>query len=277
MGLGIRRLSYNLGAEIMGIDIRMPLDDSGFGEIHSKFLEYSILLFRGQPLTREQHVAFSRRFGDLDKNDVIRNDAQLRNKDPVLPEISVNKPGPNPKPSDYSGEYWHSDRSNTSTPALASLLRAVEIPPVGGDTMFSNLYLAYETLSDGIKKLIEGLHGVHAPVKVQTTNPPLLAHPLVKVHPETGRKSLYIGDKVKQFVGMTPEESAPLIEFLCKHAARPQFVYRHQWQNDDLLIWDNRCTNHCALGDYDKTQNRHMERTTVKGAPSGYVYDGPPH
>jgi len=251
------------------------LDEKTFAQVHAAFLEYSILLFRGQHLTREQHIAFSRRFGELDRNDVIRNDAQMRNRDLGFPEISVNNPGPNPKPSDYSGGYWHSDRSNTPIPASASLLRGVEIPPVGGDTLFANMYLAYETLSDGMKKLIEGLHGVHSPVKAQPNHPPNLAHPIVKVHPETGRKSLYIGDKVRQFVGMTAKESAPLIDFLCKHAETPQFVYRHQWQKDDLVIWDNRCTSHFALGDYDKTQTRHMERTTVMGAPSGYVFEGP--
>jgi len=275
--LKIRKLSYVLGAEVSGVDITKSLTDETFRGIHHAFLEHSILLFRGQSLTREHHVAFSRRFGELDKNDVLRNDAHIRNRDSGFPEISVNNPGPNPKPSDYSGQYWHSDRSNTCTPALASLLRGVEVPPVGGDTMFSNMYLAYESLTAGMKKLIEGLYGVHSPLKAHHTNKsPRVAHSLVKVHPETGRKSLYIGDKVIQLVGMTVEESAPVIHFLCNHAARPQFVYRHRWRQDDLLVWDNRCTNHNAVGDYDKTQTRHMERTTVMGEPSGYVYEGPP-
>ena len=274
MSLEIRRLSYSLGAEITGMDIRRPFDGDRFEQIHAALLEHSVLLFREQPLTRAQHVAFSRRFGTLYQDTKFRNDAQIRNNDAGFPEISVNKPGPNPKPSEYSGEYWHSDLSNTCTPASISLLRSVEIPPIGGDTLFANMYLAYETLSDGMKKLLDGLHGIHAPLKVITNNPPLVAHPLVRTHAETGRKALYIGDKVRQLAGMTVQESAPLIEFLVRHAARPQFVYRHEWRNDDLLMWDNRCTNHYALGNYDKALTRHMERTTVLGAPSGYIYDG---
>ena len=155
-------------------------------------------------------------------------------------------------------------------------MRAVEVPDVGGDTMFANMYLAYDTLSERMKKLIAGLHGVHLPGTAQSrrTIPPI-AQPLVRVHPETGRKALYVGEKVSLLVGMTAEESRPLLQFLCRHAARPQFVYRHQWCKDDLLMWDNRCTNHIALGDFDRTQLRHMERATVNGTPSGYVYEGP--
>jgi taurine dioxygenase len=166
-------------------------------------------------------------------------------------------------------------------PSLGSLLRGITIPPVGGDTMFTNMYRAYDTLSDGMKKMIADLHGIHTgsrkivdlssdrAAEQRKLNPPI-AQPVVRVHPETGRKALYIGEKVSAFVGMTEEESRPLIDYLVKHATRPQFVYRHQWRQNDIVLWDNRCTMHIALGDYEDGEIRHLERTTVKGTPSGY-------
>lgn len=285
MNLQVRRLSYALGAEIIGADLTHPLPAATFDAIHRAFLEHGVILFRGQEITREQHLAFSRRFGELD-----RNDAQPRDRDPDYPELLLvtNKPKADGKPGDgtYTGQVWHSDRSYTLIPALGSLLRSVEIPDVGGDTMFANMYRAYETLSDGMRKLIDGLHGVHVGSRkivdltperaadIKKLNPPV-AQPLVRTHPETGRKALYVGEKVKQIVGLTPEESQPLLQHLCKHAANPHFVYRHQWRKHDLLMWDNRCMMHKAVGDYDLTQRRHMERATVMGTPSGYVCEDP--
>jgi taurine dioxygenase len=159
------------------------------------------------------------------------------------------------------------------------------IPEVGGDTLFANMTMAYESLSEGMKKLIADLHGIHMSgtrkIANQATgaeraeeqkriNPPV-AQPVVRVHPETGRKALYVGEKVSRFDGMSEEESRPLIDYLNRHATRPEFVYRHQWRRHDIVVWDNRCTMHQALGDFDETQRRHMERTTVLGTPSGYV------
>jgi taurine dioxygenase len=255
--------------------------DQTFSVIHKAFLDFGIILFRDQEISREQHLAFSRRFGELDNND-----AQPRDRDPDYHELLLvtNKPKANGKPGDatYTGQVWHSDRSYTLIPALGSLLRSVEIPDVGGDTMFANMYLGYDTLSEGMKKLIDGLHGIHVgsrrivdltperAAEMKRLNPPV-AQPLVRVHPETGRNALYVGEKVKQIVGMTQEESRPLLQFLCQHATSPQFVYRHQWRKNDLLMWDNRCMMHKAVGDYDLTQRRHMERATVMGTPSGHV------
>ena len=280
MSLTFRPLSHALGAEIQGVDLAKPLSNSEFDQIHSKFLESGILLFRNQKITREQHIAFSRRFGELD-----RHDSLPRDRHPDYPELLLvtNIPEKDGKESasKYTGQQWHSDMSFTLEPSLGSLLRGITIPPVGGDTMFTNMYMAYDTLSDGMKKLIEPLHGIHtgrrkvtdpdsAREREQTRINPPIAQPLVRVHPETGRKALYIGEKVSGLVGMTEEESKPIIDFLVRHATRPQFVYRHQWRQDDILLWDNRCTMHIALGDYAEGEIRHLERTTVKGMPSGY-------
>jgi len=156
MNPGIRRLSYALGAEITGIDIRKPIDDKMLRDVRGAFLEYGILLFRGQSLTSEQHVGFSRQFGDL-----LTNDDNPESRHREYPEILLVKSELSSKPSNYVGEYWHTDRVHECTPPAASLLRAVDIPEVGGDTMFANMTLAYDTLSDGMKQLIEGLHAIH--------------------------------------------------------------------------------------------------------------------
>jgi len=280
MPLTVRSLSHAIGAEIADVDLAQPLSNAEFDQIHRTFLEKGILLFRDQEITREQHIAFSRRFGELDNHDSLPRD-----RHPDYPELLLvtNVPKENGQPSDskYTGQQWHSDLSFTPVPSLGSLLRGITIPPVGGDTMFTNMYRAYDTLSDGMKKLLEGLHAIHTgsrkivdlssdrATEQKKLNPPI-AQPVVRVHPETGRKALYIGDKVSCFVGMTEEESRPLIEYLVKHATRPQFVYRHQWRANDIVLWDNRCTMHIALGDYEDGEIRHLERTTVKGTPSGY-------
>lgn len=284
MAMRLRKLSYALGAEVCGVDVAKPMSESAFGEIYRAFLAHGILLFRDQDITRSQHIEFSRRFGALD-----RHDALPRDRHPDYPELLMvtNEPKPDGSPSDtkYTGRQWHSDMSFTTAPSLGSLLKSYEVPEVGGDTLFANMYLAYDALSAGLKRMIADLHGIHLSgtrkLANETTgviraeeqkriNPPV-AQPVVRTHPETGRQALYIGEKVARFDGMTEEESAPLIDYLVRHATRPEFVYRHQWRRNDLLAWDNRCVMHQALGDFDETQLRHMERTTVLGTPSGYV------
>ncbi len=284
MTLDLRCLSYALGAEVLGVDVGRPMSESTFGEIHRAFLDHGILLFRDQNITREQHIDFSRRFGELD-----RHDSLPRDRHPQYPELLMvtNEPKPDGKPGDgkYTGHLWHSDMSFTPVPSLGSLLRSISIPPVGGDTMFANMTKAYDALSDTMKKLIAGLDGIHVgkrkivdltperEAESKRLNPPI-AQPIVRVHPETGRKALYIGEKVECFVGMTREESKPIIDFLIRHATQPRFTYRHQWRTHDIVIWDNRCTMHAALGDYEDSEPRHLERTTVMGTPSGYVIQG---
>jgi taurine dioxygenase len=284
MALKLRKLSYALGAEVCDIDVARPMSEQEFGEIYRAFLGNGILLFRNQDITREQHIEFSRRFGELDRHDALPRD---RHKD--YPELLMvtNEPKPDGSPSDtkYTGRQWHSDMSFTTAPSLGSLLKSYAVPEVGGDTLFANMYMAYDALSDGMKKLIAGLHGIHLSgtrklanddtglvraEEQKRINPPV-AQPVVRTHPETGRKALYIGEKVKRFEGMTESESKPLIDYLVGHATRAEFLYRHQWKKNDIVAWDNRCVMHPALGDFDDTQLRHMERTTVLGTPSGYV------
>jgi taurine dioxygenase len=284
MAVKLRKLSYPLGAEVCDVDVAKPMSEQSFGEIYRAFLDNGILLFRNQDITREQHIEFSRRFGELD-----RHESLPRDRHPQYPELLMvtNEPKTDGSPSDtkYTGRQWHSDMSFTTEPSLGSLLKSYEVPEVGGDTLFANMYMAYDALSGGMKKLIANLHGIHMSgtrklandntgidrmQEQKKINPPV-AQPVVRVHPETGRKALYIGEKVKRFDGMTDDESRPLIDYLVRHATKPEFVYRHQWRKNDIVVWDNRCTMHQALGDFDETQLRHLERTTVLGTPSGYV------
>jgi len=284
MNFRLRKLSYGLGAEICDIDIAAPMSESAFGEVHRAFLDYGILLFRKQNITRDQHLQFSRRFGELDKHDAFPSD-----RHPQIPEIMLvtNEPQADgtPSVSRYTGRRWHTDMSHTLEPSLGSLLRCWKIPEVGGDTLFANVSLAYDALSSGMQKLIAHLNAIHfsggrkldntgvdqAHAAEQRKISPPVAHPVVRVHPETGRKAIYLGEKVKRFDGMTEGESKPLIEYLNRHSTKPEFVYRHQWRENDIVLWDNRCTMHMALADFDQNQRRHMERTTVLGTPSGYV------
>jgi len=284
MALHIRPLAFALGAEVTGVDISKPIAADIFSEIYAGFLKYSALLFRSAPVTREQHIAFSRYFGEVDNNN---RSPRIRHPEYHEIQLITNKIKTTTNPYAYAGQVWHSDQSYSTVPAKATVLHARQVPDIGGDTMLANMYLAYETLSEPMRKIVEGLHAVHfggkarldnsTPERAAETarlNPPT-AHPLVRVHPETGRKSLFVGGKVKQIVGMNPDESAMLLQFLCNHAARTQFTYRHQWRKDDVLVWDNRCTNHIALGDYDRSQQREIDRTTIVGQPEGYAYTGP--
>ena len=192
----------------------------------------------------------------------------------------------NGKPSETrnTGRNWHADLTYTTRPAKASFLNCKEKPPVGGDTMFANMYLGFETLSGPMRDFLENREAIHDaslikgiekrdPDKVadlKRRNPPV-AHPVVKLHPETGRKALCIGQRIRGFVGMTEEESAPILKFLNEHATSPEFVFRHRWSVNDLVMWDNRCTLHVALADFDQAKTRHMIRTSLLGEPSGYV------
>ncbi len=280
----IRKLAYAMGAEILGVDITRPLDAETIRAIRTAWMDNLVLLIRGQVLTREQHVAFSRYFGDLE----IHPNRYNRRAD--YPELYVvtNKVVDG-KPSDTRnvGRSWHSDGIYRLKPYLGSLLYSHEIPPVGGNTLFTNMYMAYETLSPKLRDILDQLSCIndrsaaenhsnvsadHLAERFKLTPP--VVNPVVRVHPETGRKSLYVAPNVTIcFEGMTPAESRPLLQFLFDHAVKQEFIYRHTWQVHDLLMWDNRCTMHLAPPDFDTSQPRYMERTTVTGTPLGRLLE----
>ena len=280
--LALRPLSYALGAEVGGLDLTQDLDDSVIEAIKDAWDAHHILLFRGQKLTPASHIAFSRRFGALDRHDAT---PFYRLKDyPELLEITTRKVDGKPSESRNVGRNWHSDYSYSDTPAAASMLFCTERPPVGGDTMFCNMVRAYETLSDKMKRIVDDLETVYDisltaginerdPAKVaemRRINPPV-AHPAVRVHPRSGKKALYVSERASHFRGMTAAESKPLIDFLCAHATSPENVYRHRWEVNDLICWDNRTTMHLALADFDQDMPRHMLRTTLLGEKTGII------
>ncbi|MCJ2051785.1 TauD/TfdA dioxygenase family protein [Methylobacterium sp. J-070] len=285
MGVNVEPLGYALGAAVTGLDLSREVNAADMAAVHAAWLKHLVLVFPGQNLTPEQHMRFSRNFGRLDQHA-----SQPRNYlDPEHPELLMitNKPIAG-KPSDTrnTGRNWHTDLTFTLRPAKGALLLCREKPPVGGDTMWANLYLAYEMLSPRMRDFVEGLEAVHDasliknieqrdPEKVaelKRLNPPVV-HPVVRTHPETGRKSLLIGQRIRRFVGMSDEESDAILHFLNEHAMAPEFVYRHRWTVGDLVLWDNRCTQHIALPDFDPSQYRHMVRCSLEGEEVGRLYE----
>lgn len=282
----LRRLSNALGAEVEGVDLSVPLAESGIAALRAAWHEHLVLLFRDQMLTPGQHIAFSRYFGDLD-----RHEALPRYRHPDHPEIFMitnHEVDGKPSATRNTGRQWHNDLSYTQRPANGALLYCRECPPVGGDTMFANMYVAYETLSAPMRRFLDPLWAVHdimgsrdlrrrdpeQVAELRRLNPPV-AQPVVRVHPETGRASLNVHEMMTtHFVGMTRAESRPILDFLHVHSTPHENVYRHQWRVNDLLMWDNRCTLHIALADYEHSSPRHMMRTTLMGEPSGRIVDG---
>jgi len=277
--LELRPLSNALGAEVRGINISRELSDDEVAIIRKAWNEHHILLFRGLDLTPEQHIAFSRRFCDLDTHDATPFDRL--DGHPEILEVT-NKPK-NGKPSETrnTGRNWHSDYAYTNRPSAGSMLYCAERPPAGGDTMFCNMVRAYDELSPTMREILDELHAVfdfalvgrqnsEKTAELRKLNPPI-AHPAVRVHPDSGLKALYVSERTSHFHGMTPEESRPIIGYLCDFATRHENVYRHQWEVGDLLIWDNRTTMHIALADFDQAKPRRMLRTTLLGEPSGFL------
>lgn len=277
--LELRPLSHALGAEVGGLHITGDLTDDEVSAIRGAWNAHHILLFRNIDWSPAQHVAFSRRFGDLDTHDATPFDRL-----DGFPEIlEITNKWKNGKPSETSntGRNWHSDYAYTSRPSAASMLYCVERPPVGGDTMFCNMVRAFEDLSPKMQEIVGDLHAVYdfslvgrqsseKTMKLHNLNPPV-AHPAVRTHPDSGLKALYVSERTSQFHGMHGAESRPIIDYLCAHATRDENVYRHRWAVGDLILWDNRTTMHKALSDFDQTQPRRMLRTTLKGEVSGFL------
>jgi taurine dioxygenase len=277
MGFTINTLSPVLGAEVVGLDLSSPLSDAEFQEINQVWLDHNgVVVFRGQVLTPEEHIAFSRRLGDLEEHVVGQF---LLDGYPQIYRVSTKvdedgKPMGNPE----SGRYWHSDLSYVKPPAKASLLYALEMPPSGGDTMVASMNAAYESLSLTMQQMLDGLTAVHnfdqvnkffatsGPNQSQTALTPPVEHPVVRTHPETGRKALFVNPGfTTHIVELARSESDAVLEFLFAHITKPEFIYRHRWQVNDLLMWDNRCTVHHAVHDFYGTGHRHLHRTTVLG------------
>ena len=270
-------LGFAAGAQVTGVDLGAPLGELQQRQINKAWLEHIVLVFPGQDLTPEQQLAFARRFGQLDQHDSQAPSTLHAEHREIL--VLSNKVVNGKKSGTYnSGRNWHTDLSYTTRPAKGAIMHCKEKPPVGGDTMWANLYLALETLSPTIRRLINDLEAVHdvtlvrgieqrdptVVAEMKRRNPPVI-HPVVRTHPETGRKSLLVNQRIRRFVGMSDEESQSLLAMLNAHATSPEFVYRHRWSLGDVVMWDNRCSCHVALGDFDQTKPRVMFRCSLEG------------
>ena len=277
MNITVNRLSPVIGAEVLGVDLSVQIDDQQFRELRQAWLDANgVLVIRDQELTPDQHIAFSQRFGELETH--VLADYLLPGY-PTIYRVSNKTQNGKPLGRAKAGTYWHSDLSYMRNPAMASLLYAIEIPPLGGDTMFANMYAAYDTLSSTMQGMVSDLRathdfayaarGVFAGERVSgegLAKAPAVDHPVVRTHPDTGRKALYVNPGfTAHIVGLEPEESADLLQFLNRHSTRPEYIYRHRWHVRDLVIWDNRCTMHYAIDDYEGVGERYMHRTTVLG------------
>jgi len=261
-----------LGAEISGIDLSEPLDDATFGQIHQVLLDHGVIFFRDQDITPEQQLGFAKHWGDIHLHPHIPGLPDT----PEILEIVKDKDDVH-----TLGGYWHTDQMFTPTPVMATMLYAKQVPPQGGDTLFTNAYLAYETLSDGMKAMLAPLRTVNryemkkqraAAMQVRAIDeePVQAEHPLIRTHSETGRKTLYISYAgiTRRIAGMTDAESAPLLGYLRDHATRPEFTCRFRWAVGSLAIWDNRCVQHLAVNDFHG-HRRVMHRITIKGERTG--------
>ncbi|MGK2900850.1 MAG: TauD/TfdA dioxygenase family protein [Burkholderiaceae bacterium] len=285
MAIKIRPLSHALGAELSGVDLSKPVDAATRAEIHKAWLDHLVIVFRGQELTPERQIAFGHMFGELDDHKAVP--FYRHPEHPEIYLITNKKIGGKESQTKDTGRLWHSDHSFTTRPTTATMLYCREIPPVGGTTMFANMYMAYETLSPGLRAVLDKLEAVHSLEHYTSHNPyfgvrdqaqvakmhelsPPVAQPVVRVHPETGRKALFVSEgQTSRFVGMSQEESNGLLQYLFAHSVKPEFTYRHTWNVRDMLMWDNRCAMHLALADYSHEHTRHMHRLTVLGTPSG--------
>jgi taurine dioxygenase len=276
--LSIQPIAGSLGAEVGGVDLAGPLRNSVAEEFRRAFVEHLVLFFRDQALTPDQHLAVSRLFGPLARMPYVKH------MDEYPDIIAVLKEADERNISTF-GNAWHSDFTFLEAPPLGSLLYAREVPTRGGDTIFANMYAAYNALSEGMKRMLDPLRAMHSgrpygvagvpkdlrvsrSIAIERDNPEAdreVAHPVVRVHPESGRKALYVNEiYTVRFENMTAAESRPLLRFLYEHCTRPEFTCRFRWAPGSLAIWDNRCTLHYAVNDYDG-ERRLMHRTTVAG------------
>jgi taurine dioxygenase len=266
-----RHLSPALGTEIIGVDLREDLDDEVFGEILQAWHDNLILLLRDQQLEEDDQVRFAERFGPL----ATIHTPQFVRSHPAVMLISNIREDGKPIGALPDGEMqFHSDQCYKERPAMGSMLYALEVPSLGGNTLFANAYKAYEALPDSVKRRLEGRKALHAydydtgATKRDSRNldgAPCYAHPAVRTHPATGRKALYVNRLMTvQIEGLPPDESDELLEMLFEHQENPEFIYEHIWRPGDLLMWDNRCTLH-ARTDFSPDERRMLRRVTILG------------
>jgi taurine dioxygenase len=291
----INKLGKHLGAEVGGVDLSQPLDDNTFSQISNAFFDSEVVVFRNQKLTPEQQIAFTRRFGVLEQH--VRKEHRLPGYPEILIVSNVLDESGKAIGVEDAGRFWHSDLSYKQTPSMLSALYALEVPVkdgvVLGHTSFASTTAAYEALSPDMKKRLAALKNVHSYVYYRNQNiqaqraeqaqgdravqehvltPEHLAQvpdaemPIVRTHPVTGKKGLFINEAHTSYIaGLPKAESDKLLKEICQHIIQPEFRYEHRWQKGDLLMWDNIAVQHKANFDYRLPLRRLMHRTTVRG------------
>jgi taurine dioxygenase len=268
-----------LGAAIEGLDLARPIGDAAFARIHRAHLDHHVLVFRDQRITPSQQIAFSRRFGPLQIH-VLRQ-FQLPSHPEILIVSNIREEG-KPVGLGDAGQLWHSDLSYKERPSLGSMLHAQELPEEGGDTLFANMHLAWDTLPPALKRVVDGRKAEHSylanyaelqrrspwrpnltPAQIAEVAPVL--HPVVRTHPETGRKALFVSEHFTTRIdGLPDDESRAVLAALFAHSVRPEHIYRHQWRPHDMVFWDNRSLMHLAAG-CPEHHRRKLYRTTIEG------------
>jgi len=270
----LRPLTGNTGMEVMGVDLSGPLSNADSAAIQDALYQHCTLVFRDQDLPPGDQIRFTELFGPAEPHPL-----NTRRTVEGFPQVLMleNRPGRRGARNDY----WHSDISHAAKPPSASILHAREVPEGRGDTLICNMYAAWDTLSEAMREMLSSVRAVHSGEatvrRAQEANTDALpiaevpapsVHPVGRTHPHSGRRALFVNPHFTTgFEDMTPEESAPLLEFLVSHATRPENIYRHRWARGDVLMWDNRCTMHYAVRDYDEDMPRLMHRTTAGGEP----------
>jgi taurine dioxygenase len=272
-GFQVHPVAGALGAEVSGLDLVRPMSEATLADLRRAWLRHLVLFFHDQALSPAEFLALGRRFGDVVEYPFVKG---LDDYPEIIPVLKL------PHEHINFGGVWHSDTAYLDVPPMASMLIARELPPVGGDTLFANMYLAYETLSDGMKRMLEGLVAINSSAKADASRTRedrmkdlgrevrkeyVAAHPVVRRHPETGRRALYVNvAHTVRFDGMTEEESAPLLGYLFQHQVRPEFTCRFRWRPGSIAFWDNRCAQHNAINDYHG-HRRLLHRLTLAGDP----------
>ena len=275
-GVQILPLSDLMAAEVIGIDLARPFDEMTKEAVHQAFLTYQLLVFRDQKLNKPQQIAFTEQFGTLERHTKFNKGGD---EFPLVHVVSnLNDDG---KPSGkVKSTLWHSDKSFRPEPCMATILHAITMPPDGGDTVYANMYAAYEALPESEKEFLKGKKVVHSwelsrenigrvLSEDEKRDAPPNAHPLARVHPETSRIALFVGMHASHIEGMSFEEGRAKILELEAHATKPEFTFRHTWQLGDVVMWDNRCLLHRADPNFDAaTFPRVLHRTCLRGTPT---------
>lgn len=270
--ISIERMAGALGAEIPGVDLSKPLDPAAISELQSALFEFGVIVFRDQDISSEQYLTFARHFGDILPYPMVQG---LPDYPDIVPVLKKEDEKVN------FGGLWHTDTAYLEKPPMGSMLLALELPPQGGDTIWSNMMMAYDALSEGMKSMLSGLTAINSSKKGSAAATradrrkdaakddsglkTVAEHPVVRTHPVTGRKSLYVNyGHTTHFKGMTEEESAPILNYLFKHQTRPEFTCQLHWEVGTLAVWENRITQHNPINDYHGYR-RLLHRITLAG------------